>query len=72
MDSIISMYNTVNRKAPASASELSYIPHRFYIDPLEIRKEKEKQASMYMKDKPKRKLNLKVKKGTFLEEIERR
>lgn len=67
MESIISMYRTVNRQGSVSASDLNYTPHKFYLDPVQIKEEREKQAKKYMKHQPTKKLNFKVKKGTFLE-----
>ena len=68
MDSIVNMYNTLNHRS-ISASDLSYTPHKFYLDPLQIKNEKEKKANKYMKDKSTKKLDMLAKKGTFLEQI---
>lgn len=62
------MYQTINRRS-ASTSELSYTPHRQYLDVAKIKYERDKKANHYLKDKPTKQPNPKVTKGTFLEQI---
>lgn len=70
MESIISMYKTVQGNLPTS--DLNYQTHKSYLDPIQLKREREKKASKYVKDKPKKSLDLTIKKGTFIESLEKR
>jgi hypothetical protein len=50
----------------------NYRPPKIYADANELKYRREKAENGYQRDKPHKKIDLKCKKGTFLEAIERR
>lgn len=71
MSDLRELYNT-NNKVIDKSEVGNYFPPRIYVDTTEIKYQRLKKEKGYLKDEPKKKLDLKCKKGTFLEQIEKR